>query len=73
MLETGTRLKEVDLLCESELCGDEQVVMEARTRLLRQNVVVRMEGVFGDDLGVSRYLGCARLQPAEGREVSYEL
>lgn len=71
MLHTGMRLEEVVLIVNASFVVDDEGVKEAWARLLRPNVVVRVEG---DCWEVTRAkVGCERVEPAERREAFYEL
>ncbi|PBK60731.1 hypothetical protein ARMSODRAFT_688309 [Armillaria solidipes] len=71
MLDTGTRLEEVVLIVNASSVVDGEATREAWARLLRPNVVVRVEGECSERIRAC--LGCARVEPAEGKEAFYEL
>ncbi len=67
----GTRLEEVVLIVNASSVVDDEGVRATWARLLRPNVVVRVEGECSE---VTRArLGCVGLEPAEGRGVLYGL
>ncbi len=71
MLDTGTQLDEVVLIVSASSVVDDEGVKEAWARLLRPNVVVRVEGDCSD---VTRArLGCVRMESAEGKHAFYDL
>ncbi|PBK90882.1 hypothetical protein ARMGADRAFT_281855 [Armillaria gallica] len=71
MLDTGTRLDEVVLLVKESSVVGERVVREAWTRLLRQSIMVHVEGECSEMIRAC--LGCAGGEPAGRRDVYYEL
>ncbi|PBK60748.1 hypothetical protein ARMSODRAFT_965875 [Armillaria solidipes] len=71
MLDTGTQLEEMVLIVNASSVVDGEATREAWARLLRPNVMVRVEGECSDTIRVC--LGCASVEPAEGRETFYEL
>ncbi|SJK99162.1 uncharacterized protein ARMOST_02450 [Armillaria ostoyae] len=71
MLDTGTRLADVVLIVNASSVVDGEATREAWARLLRLNAVVRVEGECSERIRAC--LGCARVEPAEGKEAFYEL
>ncbi|KAK0435298.1 hypothetical protein EV421DRAFT_1247099 [Armillaria borealis] len=71
MLDTGTRLEDVVLIVNASSVVDGEATREAWARLLRPNAVVRVEGECSERIRAC--LGCARVEPAEGKETFYEL
>ncbi|PBK90887.1 hypothetical protein ARMGADRAFT_1082140 [Armillaria gallica] len=71
MLGTRTRLEEVVFLMNANSVVDDEGVRAVWTRLLMPNVVVRVQGEFSE--ATRAWVGNAKVEPAEGREVLYEL
>ncbi len=71
MLDTGSRLEEVVIIVNASSVVDDEGVREAWVRVLRPNVLVRVEGECSET--IQAWLGSARLELAKGRQVFYEL
>ncbi|KAK0237412.1 hypothetical protein EDD85DRAFT_830063 [Armillaria nabsnona] len=71
MLDTGSRLEEVVVIVNASSVVDDEGVREAWARVLRPNVLMRVEGECSET--IQAWLGSARLELAKGRHAFYEL
>ncbi|KAK0484136.1 hypothetical protein EDD18DRAFT_725730 [Armillaria luteobubalina] len=71
MLDTGTRLEEVVLIVRANSMVGDEGVKETWGHLLRQNVVVRVEGECSE--AARACLGRVLVEPTEGRGRFYDL
>ncbi|KAK0472240.1 hypothetical protein IW261DRAFT_1424461 [Armillaria novae-zelandiae] len=71
MLDTGPRLEKAVIIVNASSMVDGERVGEAWARLLRPNVMVRVEGDFSEMTRTC--LGGVRVEPIEGRGRFYEL
>ncbi|KAK0237404.1 hypothetical protein EDD85DRAFT_951578 [Armillaria nabsnona] len=71
MLDTGSRSEEVAIILNVSSVVDGEGVREAWARVLRPNIVVRVEGDCSET--IRAWVGNARVALAEGKEAFYEL
>ncbi len=71
MLGTGNRLEEVAIIVNASSVVEGAGVREAWARLLRPNVVVRVEGNCSET--TRAWAGNVTVESAEGKEAFYEL
>ncbi|KAK0193171.1 hypothetical protein F5146DRAFT_533923 [Armillaria mellea] len=71
MLDTGTQLEDVVVIVNHSSVVDDEGVRAAWMGVLRPNVVVRVEGGWSET--VCAQLGNGRVEPAQRREMFYDL